>query len=391
MKNLHKRVEKIDLLASEYGLDFYPIEFELCPSDVIHAIGAYGIPTRFNHWSFGKHFYKMKLQYELNLHKIYELVLNSNPCHAFLLEDTSLVEQTMIVAHVYAHSDFFKNNIFTCKTDKDILNTMERNKDTISRYEERFGSYEVEKLLDAAMALKNNPQVGEEGILNFICLHSQYLNQWQKDILMILKKEIEYFLPLRDTRIINEGWATFWHSKIMRLINLSAEEFIQFAQMQANLLQTNKFFINPYLVGFKIFAELEKSMGIEALFDVRRNERDFSFVRNYLDESLIENLDLYLYAKKGQKWVVVEKNWEKVRDGIINSLINGGHPIVKVVDGNYNNKGELYLLHCYDKWELDQQYLEKTLELLFFLWGKKIHLETVIKDSPAIFTYNGGK
>lgn len=391
MKNLHKRVETIDLLASRLGLDFYPIQFELCPADVIHAVGVYGIPTRFNHWSFGKHFYKMRVQYELNLQKIYELVINSDPCHAFLLEDTSLVEQTMIVAHVYAHSDFFKNNMFTCNTDKNILNTMEKNKDTINRYEERFGIDKVEGVLDAAMALKNSVQVGGKDIISYICLNSYCLDYWQKDILMMVKKEMEYFLPLRDTKIINEGWATFWHTKIMRLSKLSAEEFIQFAQMQGNLLQTNKFFMNPYLIGSKIFSHLEQTMGVERLFEIRKKERDSSFLRNYLDEPLIESLDLYLYGKRGHNWQVVEKNWEKVKAGIVESLVNGGYPIIKVMDENYNNKGELYLLHSFDKWELDQEYMEKTLDFLFFLWGKKIHLETIIKNIPTVFTYDGKK
>ncbi|WP_051533891.1 SpoVR family protein [Desulfitibacter alkalitolerans] len=387
MKSLYKRIEKIEVLARESGLDFYPIQFELCPAHVIHSVGAYGIPTRFNHWSFGKDFYKIRIEHELNLHKIYELVINSNPCQAFLLENISLVEQTIIAAHVFAHSDFFKNNAFTLNTDKDILNTMEKHKDKICRYEESFGSTQVEKVLDAAMAIKTHGGAGETDIISYICSHSHILDDWQKDILMMLKREMAYFVPLRETRIINEGWATFWHSKIMRMLNLSAEEFIEFAQIQGKLLQTNKFFINPYLVGFKIFSQLEKEMGTESLFNIRRNERDLSFLRNYLDKDLIEDLDLYLYAIRDYNWVVIERDWERVKDGFINSLINGGCPIIKIADGNYNNCGELYLHHSYDRWELDEHHARKTMKLIYSLWGKKIYLETVLNNSPVVLTY----
>lgn len=380
MKSLLKRIEKIEILSGELGLDFYPIHFEICPSHVIHSIGAYGIPTRFNHWSFGKNFYKMNLEHELSLHRAYELVLNSNPCYAFLLEDISLVEQTIIAAHVYAHSDFFKNNIFTLNSHKDILNTMEKHKDKICRYEENFGHAQVEQVLDAAMA------IGVD-IISYICSHSCILDDWQRDILMMLKRERGYFVPLRETKIINEGWATFWHSKIMRMLDLCAEEFIEFAQMQGKLLQTNKFFINPYLVGFKIFSRLERELGIEKLFDIRKNERDLSFLGNYLDKDLIEALDLYLYAKRGQNWVVVEKDWEKIKDGFINSLVNGGSPVIEVVDGNHNGQGELYLHHRYDGRELDERYARKTLEFIYFLWGEKVHLETNLDNSTVLFSY----
>ena len=108
---LERAIEEITEIAQGFGLDFYPMRYEICPADIIYTFGAYGMPTRFSHWSFGKQFYKMKLHYDLGLSKIYELVINSNPCYAFLLDSNSLIQNKLIVAHVLAHCDFFKNNV----------------------------------------------------------------------------------------------------------------------------------------------------------------------------------------------------------------------------------------------------------------------------------------
>ncbi len=105
---LERAISEITEIATGFGLDFYPMRYEICPSDIIYTFGAYGMPTRFSHWSFGKTFHKMKMQYDLGLSKIYELVINSNPCYAFLLDGNSLIQNKLIVAHVLAHCDFFQ-------------------------------------------------------------------------------------------------------------------------------------------------------------------------------------------------------------------------------------------------------------------------------------------
>ena len=110
-KGLEYAISEITEIAKGFGLDFYPMRYEICPSEIIYTFGAYGMPTRFSHWSFGKQFHKMKLHYDFGLSKIYELVINSNPCYAFLLDSNSLIQNKLIVAHVLAHCDFFKNNI----------------------------------------------------------------------------------------------------------------------------------------------------------------------------------------------------------------------------------------------------------------------------------------
>jgi len=110
-----------------------------------------------------------------------------------------------------------------------------------------------------------------------------------------------------------------------------------------------------------------------------------------LTQELVEKLDLYLYQKVGHEWRVIETNWEKVRDGLVDNLVNGGHPYIEVVDGDYRGSGELLLKHRYEGKELDITYLEKTLPYVYLLWGRPVHIETIIEAKEVIFSYDGKK
>lgn len=155
-KELQKAIDEITEIAIGFGLDFYPMRYEICPADIIYTIGAYGMPTRFSHWSFGKQFYKMKLQYDLGLSQIYELVINSDPCYAFLLESNTLTQNKLIVAHVLAHCDFFKNNIRFSNTRRDMVESMTATAERIASYEREYGKYEVEQFLDAVLSIQEH-------------------------------------------------------------------------------------------------------------------------------------------------------------------------------------------------------------------------------------------
>jgi len=120
MELLERAIEEITDRAVAAGLDFFPMRYEITPPDILYSIGAYGMPTRFSHWSFGKAYYRMKTDYDFGLSKIYELVINSDPCYAFLLESNSLLQNKLIVAHVLAHSDFFKNNAYFSLTNRNM-------------------------------------------------------------------------------------------------------------------------------------------------------------------------------------------------------------------------------------------------------------------------------
>src|SRR6476619_3181581 len=155
-KELQRAIEEITEIAKGFGLDFYPMRYEICPADIIYTFGAYGMPTRFSHWSFGKTFHRMKLHYDLGLSKIYELVINSNPCYAFLLDTNSLIQNKLIVAHVLAHSDFFKNNVRFSNTNRDMVESMAATAERIKLYEQKYGKKLVEEFLNAVIAIQEH-------------------------------------------------------------------------------------------------------------------------------------------------------------------------------------------------------------------------------------------
>src|SRR5699024_1882476 len=127
------------------------------------------------------------------------------------------------------------------------------------------------------------------------------------------------------------------------------------------------------------------------IFEVREMDMDTSFIRNYLTKELVDELDLYVFQRSGNDWTVTDKNWEQVRDSLIAGRVNGGHPYIVVQDGDYSRNGELYLKHRFEGLELDIKYIEKTLPHVYALWGRPVHIETVIEKKPVLFTYNGKK
>ncbi len=455
-KELALAIEEITEIAEAFGLDFYSMRYEICPANIIYTFGAYGMPTRFSHWSFGKQFHKMKLQYDLGLSQIYELVINSNPCYAFLLDTNTLVQNKMIIAHVLAHCDFFKNNVRFSNTRRDMVESMTRTAERISAYEMRYGKKEVEGFLDSVLAIQEHidpsfmryipdgrleeseielvrkpspyddlwdldeeektrtvikkerrkfPKEPEKDLLYFIEQHSRELDEWQRDILTMLRDEMLYFWPQLETKIMNEGWASYWHQRIMRELDLTTEEAVEYASLNAGVIQPSRTSINPYYMGLKIFEDIEKrynhppdimrSQGVEAgsgrekIFEVREVESDISFIRNYLTKEIVDQEDMYLFEKKGRDYRISTKDYELVRDQLVSMRVNGGFPYITVVDGDYNRNGELYLMHGYEGIELDLPYLEHVLPYIFKLWGRPVHIETIVEDRTVRFTCNG--
>ncbi|MFG6149589.1 SpoVR family protein [Halobacillus sp. B23F22_1] len=451
---LERAIGEITEIADGFGLDFYPMHYEICPDDIIYTFGAYGMPTRFSHWSFGKQYYKMKLQYDLGLSKIYELVINSNPCYAFLLNSNSLIQNKLIVAHVLAHCDFFKNNARFQNTKRDMVESMAATAERIASYEKKHGKEAVESFLDAVLAIQEHidpslvrpkltwqkdepegekkkrrtpyddlwklgespdepvfkkskkfPPQPEKDLLLFLEQFSRELEDWQCDILTMMREEMLYFWPQLETKIMNEGWASYWHARIIREMDLTSGEAVDFAKLNASVVQPSKTQLNPYYLGLKIFEDIENrynnptedmirhgvksGSGREKMFEVREVESDQSFIRNYLTKELVREEDLYLFQKQGQKYKITDKDHEAVRDQLVTMRVNGGFPYITVEDGDYMKSGELYLKHHYEDVELDLTYLEKTLPYVYQLWGRPVHMETRVEDRDVAFSYGG--
>ncbi|HEX6543626.1 MAG TPA: SpoVR family protein [Ktedonobacterales bacterium] len=465
--SLGDAIEKIWEIARRMSLDPYPVNFELVPATIMYEFGSYGLPGRFSHWSRGKAYYRMKTDYDYGLSKIYELVVNTNPSYAFLMEQNDLLQNKVVVAHVLGHTDMFKNNVYFKRTPPNMIDKVSVNADRIRKYEYEHGALQVERFLDAVLAIEEHidpnfrirqlsqeeseerqrsgqavrssdyddlwtlegradrkreteeaqfrsksrrfPAEPQKDILFFLAEHAPGLEPWQRDILLIVREEMQYFVPQMQTKILNEGWASYWHAHIMRELDLTDAEYAAFAQMHAGVLAPNRMHINPYHVGYHILEDIERrwdnpteeeqaklgrlpGQGKAKIFEVREMESDVSLLRNYLTKDLVDELDLYLYRKEGDQWVIVEKNWEKVRDGIIGTMTNFGYPFLTVDDADFNRNMELLLRHHVEgDRELDIPYAEKTLEYVYQIWSRPVHLETIVDERPVRLSYNGKK
>jgi stage V sporulation protein R len=468
IKELDKAIEEIwEIATVKFGLDPFPVRFEIVPASVMYEVGSYALPGRYSHWTFGKAYHRMKMMYDFGLSKIYEVVINANPSYAFLLETNSPTQNKMVIAHVLGHVDFFKNNVYFSRTNRRMIDEAAMHARRMAEYEFEHGRKVVEEFLDAVLSIEEhvdpnifikkadregdkdrgkkkparaegkyddlfseaerNPERGgddteaggnkrpaslaepEKDLVCFIMKNSPVLTDWQRDVMSMLRDEMEYFVPQMQTKIMNEGWASIWHSRIMREMNLPTSEHLEFAELHAGVVSPHKGQLNPYYLGYRIFEDIEKrwnnptseererfgrrpGKGREKIMEVRELDNDTSFLRNYLTEELCEELDLFVYELVDEEeWTVTEKRWEKVRDQLVSNMTNFGFPYIEVVDGDHDGNRELYLVHRFEGAELDMRYARKTLEHVHKLWGRDVHLETTVDNETLVMHYDGSE
>ncbi|MBI1766676.1 MAG: SpoVR family protein [Acidobacteria bacterium] len=463
VNELEKALAQIwDIAVNKFDLDPFPTKFEIVPASVMYEVGSYALPGRYSHWSFGKAYHRMKTMYDFGLSKIYEVVINSNPSYAFLLETNSLLQNKLVIAHVLGHVDFFKHNAYFAPTNRRMVDDAALHARRINEYEFKYGRKTVEDFLDAVLSIEehidpdfyikknrrqrdkdeekevqtpNHPvgayddlrtreerdaaerqakddalkesQQPEKDLIWYIMQHSPSLQPWQRDIMSMIHDEMLYFVPQMQTKVMNEGWASYWHSRIMRELDLPTEEHLEFAELHAGVVSPHRGQLNPYYLGYKIFEDIERrwdnptaeereklgrqlGQGRAKMFEVRELDNDISFLRNYLTEELCEELDLFVYELVDEEeWTVTEKRWERVRDQLVANMTNFGFPYIVVTEGDYHRNRELYLTHQYEGSELDIRYARKVLEHVFKLWGRTVHLETRVEDEPRVFHYDG--
>ena len=255
-----------------------------------------------------------------------------------------------------------------------------------------------------------------ENLGQYIANHRWFLKEDPTDEVVSIEHDVADVYDItvdRMHRYVANGMLhhnSLWHSRIMRKLGdsevISDSETVEFAQLHSSVLSPSPTSLNPYYLGFKMFEDIEErwdhptkeeqerfgrqsGMGRQKIFEVRELDNDVSFLRNYLTKDLVKELDLYIYKKEGDEWVIVEKNWEKVRDGIVASLTNFGYPYLVIDNGDYRGNSELYIKHLFEGQELDLVYAEKTLQHVYQLWGRPVHLETVYEDKRILLTYDG--
>ncbi|MDS1030929.1 SpoVR family protein [Bacillota bacterium LX-D] len=441
LSDLYTWSEKIEKMAVDCGLEFYPQEFEIVNYDDMLAYEVYlGMPSRYPHWSFGKAYEKLKTLYRYNLTGLpYEMVINSDPCIAYLLKENSLLLQILTIAHVYGHNDFFKNNrLFKIGTDaKYTIESFKNHARTIRSYinDPSIGYENVEMVLNAAHSLKlqiartvgerklTQEEIKQKLLDTYNDQHSNYntleppkeidppdltkiplepyediiyflmeygdLTEWQQNLLSIVREETKYFIPQIETKIMNEGWASYWHYRILQKLDLPQSLHLEFIKRHNDVVAPQRGGLNPYYLGFEIYHDLVERYGEDKIFEVRLLDRDESFIRRYLTEDLCAKLNLFEYKKKGSDYVVEEISdelgWEKIRSDLSNNVGMGLIPLIRVTDLNKKDKC-LFLEHVYDGRELQCKYAEETLKYIASLWGARVELKTIMDNKKTIIS-----
>ena len=431
LKDLEEWNEKIEDIVRKTGLDYYPQEFEIIGyKDMLAYESYFGMPSSYPHWSFGKSYEKNSTVYKYNLSGLpYEMVINSDPCLAYLMKENTLLLQILTIAHVYGHNDFFKNNrLFKEGTRAESTVAMFKfHADTVRGFinDPSIGYEKVERILDAAHAIKfqtnrvigekrissedlkqsilddyenNNkvhsnldayvklefPEINkiplepEDDILYFIIKHGD-IEEWEKSLLEIVRQETAYFLPQIETKIMNEGWASFWHYNLLKKLKLPDELHLEFIKRHNDVIAPGYGVINPYFIGFKIFEDILKRYGMDKIFEVRAIERDESFLRKYLTQELCEKLNLFEYAANDGNYVVKEvaddNGFKSIRNTLASSCGASRIPFIRVAEMTQKDK-TLILEHIYDGRELNASYAEATLKYIYELWGHTVTLKT---------------
>ena len=479
---------RVEGYARSYGLDFFPTIFELVDHDQLNAIAAYGgFPTRYPHWRFGMEYEQLSKGYDYGLQKIYELVINNDPCYAYLMNSNSAADQKMVMAHVYGHCDFFKNNYWFSQTSRKMMDGMANHGNRIRRYMDRFGVEEVETFIDSCLSIDElidihspfirrgdaarreplvvqdedadepaehrfrakhyldpfvNPQEAvrqdlerrkaevqrrREGFpkeptrdVMLFLLENAPLSPWQLDILSMLRDEAYYFAPQAQTKIMNEGWASYWHSTIMTRQGLTPAEVICYCDHHSGTMASSPTQLNPYKLGIELFRDIEDrwnrgafgkdysecddyrtrqewntdaGLGREKIFEVRRIHNDLTFIDEFLTLDFVREQKLFKfgYNSSTEYYEIETREFPKVKRQLLSSLTNLGRPQISVRDGNYKNRGELYLEHTYSGVELQLDYAKETLRNLHTLWGRPVHLETVLEESRTVISFDGSE
>lgn len=477
---LLEHMQRIKAKAIEYGLDFYETVFEVVDFDTMNQIAAFGgFPIRYPHWKWGMEYERLSKRDAYGMGRIYEMVINNDPCYAYLQESNSVTDQKLVMAHVYGHADFFKNNLWFAKTNRKMMDEMANHATRVRRHAERYGQERVERFLDACLSIErlidphsvfmsregaredragSGEAVGFEpdklpakdymdrfinppeelarqraeyerkqlqarsafpkqpvrDVLLFLLQHAP-LEDWQQDILSIVRDESYYYAPQAMTKVMNEGWATYWHSKLMTQHFVEAKEIVHYAEQHSGVVHMPPGGFNPYKIGVEMFKDIERrwdrgqhgpawerleglgareayddgSMkGREKIFEVRRIYNDVNFIDEFLTPEFVERHKMYQYRRDPQtgELRVVSRDFERIKQTLLYQLTNMGQPFIDVVDANYRNRGELYLAHRFSGLEVDAGKAQEVLAALRVIWGRPVHLQARVNEELWLMT-----
>ena len=478
-----KKVENAiaEIAFEELKLDIYPNQIEIIDSSqMLDAYSSHGLPLMYHHWSFGKHFIQQKQSYQKGYQGLaYEIVINSKPCISYLMEENSMTMQTLVIAHAaYGHNHFFKNNyLFRQWTDADgILDYLNFAKNYIAKCEEKYGVVEVMKTLDACHAIMDYgvdrykrpsklnkkkeeeqqkarleyvqkqanelwttlpnkktenkviendrfPKEPQENLMYFLEKNSPILKDWQREIVRIVRKISQYFYPQRQTKLMNEGWASFVHYYIMNRLwdknMISNGSYLEFIHSHSSVLRqlpySSKYYngFNPYALGFDMFMDIKRicihpeeedkelfphlanSDWLEACLDAVKNFRDESFILQFLSPTIVRKWKLFeITDNEHDRFVTVSniqdrKGYDNIRHTLSKQYSMSNQPNIQIVDANLKGSRELKLEYTSSNGARLSDSKDQVLKYIEFLWGYDVSIteKNIIYPTADFFDY----
>jgi stage V sporulation protein R len=437
-----KYAPRIEQLAHQFGLDYYPVDFELVPTSFMMEVAVYGLPVRMPHWSFGVRYIHQLIRQSMGHSRIFEVMFPGDPCHGYLVDTNTSAENTLVTAHVIGHADFAKNNqLFARFQEMAGTNIVEHAAAQAHRIEaavREHGPQRVEALLDAALALEPHVDVNSElhrpaypargepakpeaaedafsarykglpgeksagaqvepqkrptvpphpeyDLLWFIAHYGPELDDWERDVFLAVREESFYFYPVFACQIMNEGWATYWHARLLREADFLPENlYLDAIRVHSDVVrpfaadQQAALAVNPYHLGFCMWEDIVEKQGLEKARQIRREEDDFGFVRNHLAPELAERLGLFVYqAQRDGEIKVADRKINAVREAILHPKFNYGAPRIYVSDMRHDGTLVLNHDHAQDGRGLDLERASRVLHYVSRVWRRPVVLHTV--------------
>ncbi len=441
MTDLADFAARVEAQAHALGLTHHGVDFELVPERFMMETAVYGLPVRMPHWSFGVRYIRQLVQRSMGHSRIFEVMFPGEPCKAYLVDANSLAENVLVVAHVIGHADFaHRNALFRRSMTMAGGRILEQAAARAHRIETALathGQERVEAVLDAALALEAHidvnrvlhrgpyaePAVGieradsdhpfhrrwqtlpgeqapaaspeparraippqpEYDLLWFIAHYGPELDGWERDAFLAVREESFYFYPVFACQIMNEGWASYWHARLLRETErLPPDLYVSAIKAHSDVVRpfaagrTAALSVNPYHLGFSMWERIVEQQGLDAARRICAEEDDFGFVRNYLDAELADQLDLFVYQADADGGITVtSRDINAVREAIVAPRFNFGVP--RVAATRVDIDGTLTLAHDYasDGRGLDAQRAERVLDYVVRIWRRPVTLHTV--------------
>jgi stage V sporulation protein R len=441
-------VRRIEELARSSGLKFHPVDFEAVPDSFMMEIAVYGLPVRMPHWSFGVRYIYQLIQRHMGHSRLFEVVFPGNPGHAYLAESNGVAENILVTAHVLGHADFSRNNLLFRRCQEQvserIVEHAAQHARQISQAIEAHGAQRVEAALDAALALEQHvdidqslrrerypeyleeskvladdgfrkrfaaldpsatggsvvevkkrapvPPHPERDLLWFVANYAPEMESWERDIFLAVREESFYFYPVFATQIMNEGWASYWHARLLREADFVPQQaYLDAIKCHSDVVrpvaaeQQVALSINPYHLGFSMWEKIIERDGLEAARSIMEQDDDFGFVRNHLTRELAEELGLFRYSARSDGQIkVLEHDLTALHEALLGPKYNFGTPVVSAV--RVRNDGTLELAHdgSTDGRGLDLERSRKVLDYLQKVWRRPIVLTTLNQAGSAL-------